>query len=538
MAFEKKTNIDNKKNALRVMPNSYEAEQAILGAILSDVEIAYEVVSELAVVDFYTTAHKTIFEEILNLKSSGKPVDIIMLSSSLSHKGLLSEVGGVTMLSELTESIPSVANVKYYLNIVKQKSLLRKIIRTGNEIIANAYDMEDSDKALSFAEAKIFEISQDNGEKSSLRPLADVALDVLNQYSDVYQTRQPKTGLMVGLSNLDELTNGFLPGQMIVIAARPGCGKTSFCMQIISNICKYQQEKVVACFNLEMSDTELAQRIIANVTQTPSSKFVMGDVNQEELDKMWASSAVFDKSKVYIDDSAQITAEQIMSKCRKLKMQKGRLDLVIIDYLQLMDSMKSNESKQQQVSDTSRAIKILAKELGVPVLLLSQMSRKIEGRDDKTPMLADLRESGAIEQDADMVMFLYAGDFELFNEEGTPIYLKVAKNRNGSVADLAYRWNKATMSYAPVRNIVIKAVDENGNTKGNGGAGSQNTANESQTSFVDNSRDSQAEDMDIHTNNYADDNLENIPIADMHDYDDPLAEIQNSDFSIKPKTTE
>ncbi len=530
MAYDKKVLPNKTLNALRTLPNSYEAEQATLGAIITDNEIADDIIGQLSEADFYTASHKIIFEEIIEIKRSGKPIDIIMLSNNLSQKNLLQNIGGVSMLAELTDALPSVANYKYYVNIIKQKSTLRKVIRACNDIVSQAYEVEDSDKVVAYAEAKIFELSNVNGNKSDLRHISDIAVEVLNKYSEVYQTKTIQSGLKVGLDNLDDLTNGFLPGQMLVLAARPGCGKTSFCMHILANICRQQPERVVACFNLEMSDTELVQRIITNITQTETKKFLKGEVSQPELDKMWQAGAVFEQTNIYVDDSAVITSEQIMSKCRKLKAKKGRLDFIIIDYLQLMSSMKKTESKQQEVTLMSRNIKILAKELQVPVLILSQMSRSIEKRsednpEDAKPKLSDLRESGAIEQDADMVMFLTEGDFELFDKQGVPIYLNVAKHRNGSTGELAFRWDKATMTYYPVFNIVVKK-DEDKTDKTNSQETNENTNNSSDT----NTEYSQ------NVSAYDDVPFDSVPLGEP--IDDIFEDIQGGDISFVPRKEE
>ncbi|MDE6614678.1 MAG: DnaB-like helicase C-terminal domain-containing protein, partial [Clostridia bacterium] len=272
---------------------------------------------------------------------------------------------------------------------------------------------------------------------------------VMERIEKAYSENGSQSGLQVGFRNLDEATNGFLPGQMIVLAARPGCGKTSFVMNMVSNIAsKKDSKEVVAVFNLEMSAIELVLRMMSNIAGIDSRDLQKGLENKDGLDKIWIAQEVLKNSNVYIDDSAEITTAQIMSKCRRLKAQKGRLDLVVIDYLQLISPTDSRKSKLEQVSDISRFVKLLAKELKVPVIILSQMSRSIEQRDDKTPMLSDLRDSGAIEQDADIVAFLTEGDFEASNGNA-PICLMIAKHRNGSVCDLYFEWDKSKMRFKP-----------------------------------------------------------------------------------------
>lgn len=465
MAFEKQSRQKKENTGLRVLPNNYEAEQAVLGAILSDNDIANDIVCDLREEDFYTPAHKIVFKCIKGLNTNNKPIDIVMLSNQLTLEDNLEKIGGVPMLVDLAQSISSTANCNYYVNILKQKSLLRSIIRSCNDIIGSSYEVEDAEKVLALAESLIYGISE-NKQNSSLLHISEATVEVLKRITDQYQHKATNTSLKVGFSNLDEHTNGFVGGQLIILAARPGCGKTSFAMNMVANIARQQPEKVVAVFNLEMSASELVSRLISNIANIDGEILKDGSNldDQNDMTKIWKAEAVLDQSNVYIDDTTLITAEQILSKCRRLKAQKGALDFVVVDYLQLMDSTSGYSSKQQQVADTSRAFKVLAKELKVPVLVLSQMSRSIEKREqeglDATPKLSDLRESGAIEQDADIVFFLSKGDFELFGKDGEAIYLNIAKHRNGSTGNLAFAWKKSVMEFVPVKNIVVKASEE------------------------------------------------------------------------------
>lgn len=464
MAFEKQSRQKKENTGLRVLPNNYEAEQAVLGAILSDNDIANDIVCDLREEDFYTPAHKIVFKCIKGLNTNNKPIDIVMLSNQLTLEDNLEKIGGVPMLVDLAQSISSTANCNYYVNILKQKSLLRSIIRSCNDIIGSSYEVEDAEKVLALAESLIYGISE-NKQNSSLLHISEATVEVLKRITDQYQHKTTNTSLKVGFSNLDEHTNGFMGGQLIILAARPGCGKTSFAMNMVANIAHQQPEKVVAVFNLEMSASELVSRLISNIANIDGEILKDGSNldDQNDMTKIWKAEAVLDQSNVYIDDTTLITAEQILSKCRRLKAQKGALDFVVVDYLQLMDSTSGYSSKQQQVADTSRAFKVLAKELKVPVLVLSQMSRSIEKREqeglDATPKLSDLRESGAIEQDADIVFFLSKGDFELFGKDGEAIYLNIAKHRNGSTGNLAFAWKKSVMEFVPVKNIVVKASE-------------------------------------------------------------------------------
>ncbi len=458
MAEEKRQN-----GAIRSMPCSLEAEQAVLGAIISDNEVAIRIVSDLSEDDFYAKNHKTIFAQIQKLSKDNKPIDIVMLASSLDREGLLSQVGGVTTLDELVDSIPSTANVDYYVNILNMNSLRRRLIRECRGVIDKSYEEEDAEKVVAYAESQIYNVAEKK-DSSSLLHVSNTTVEVMERIEKAYSESGSQGGLKVGFKNLDEATNGFMPGQMIVLAARPGCGKTSFVMNMVANIAsRKDSEEVVAVFNLEMSAGELVMRLISNIAGLDSRDLANGLENKDSLDKVWLAQDILQRSNVYIDDTAAITTEQIMSKCRRLKMQKGRLDLVVIDYLQLITPSDSKKSKLDSVSDISRFVKILAKELKVPVIILSQMSRGIEQRDDKEPKLSDLRDSGAIEQDADIVAFLTDGDFNV-DAGNAAIRFMIAKHRNGSVCDLYFEWDKSKMRFRPT--IATRIIPVTG---GNGG---------------------------------------------------------------------
>lgn len=445
------------QKTIRNYPCSVEAEQAVLGAIISDNDVANRIACNIQEDDFYTSIYKKIFAQIKKLINQNKPVDLVMLASSLEREGVLQEVGGVTTLDELLDSIPSTANIDYYVNILKKNSVLRKVITNCRDIIDTAYKEDDAEKVLAAAEALIYKISENN-ESSELAHISNATVEVMERIEKAYSESGSQGGLKVGFKNLDEATNGFMPGQMIVLAARPGCGKTSFAMNMVTNIASRKDSKeVIAVFDLEMSAVELVFRMMSNVAGIDSRDIQNGLENKEGLDKVWLAQDVLKNSNVYIDDSAMITCEQIMSKCRRLKAQKGRLDFVVIDYLQLISpsSYTAAKSKNEQVGDISRFIKLLAKELRVPVLILSQMSRNIENRDDKTPKLSDLRESGSIEQDADIVAFLTDGEFAV-DDGKTAITLMIAKHRNGSIGELYFEWDKSQMRFKPtVANRII-----------------------------------------------------------------------------------
>ncbi|MDE6967712.1 MAG: replicative DNA helicase, partial [Clostridia bacterium] len=442
----------------KIMPNNIEAEQSLLGSILIDDMVATEVLSELNVNDFYYQSHKLMFEAMQELQREGKPIDIITLSDKLvkskssdkSGKVVttdnLQKVGGMAYLTELTNAIPSSANFRYYFDIVKKNGMLRKIIGASNRISENTYGADDANRALAYAEKTIFELSDEQDNKDLVH-VNDTINTVLQGYEKVLIDPDCNKGQLSYFKNLDKFTNGYKGGQMIILAARPGCGKTSFAMNMVCNIAKNEPDKVVAVFNLEMSISELTQRILLTMASVPHESVING-ASADEFKRLWQAKKILEQSNVYIDDTANTTPEQIMSKCRRLKQMKKRLDFVVIDYLQLLKAQNSRQSIQQEVTEISRSIKIMAKELDVPVLALSQTSRDLEKRDDGDPKMSDLRESGAIEQDADQVYFLVKQK----NSEGDiqVIDLHIVKHRSGSTGKISFKWEGSMVKFTPL----------------------------------------------------------------------------------------
>ena len=435
------------KKTPRVIPNNIEAEQSILGAIMIDDNVAIEVLPMLNDIDFYVEAHKEIFRNMYYLQSVGKPIDVVTLSDRLTKEGKLESVGNIDYLIDLTNILPSSANYKYYFDIVKKNSMLRKIIHSSNEIIDNAYSSDDEAMALAFAEKKIFDIS-DNVENKELQHVNDTVNEVLKKYEEILTNPESNIGQRSYFKNLDSYTNGYKGGQVIVLAARPGCGKTSFAMNIVCNIARFEPEKVVAVFNLEMSISELTQRILLTTASVPQQHVLKG-ASADEFKRLWQAKKILEKSNVYIDDTASTTPEQIMSKCRRLKQLKGRLDFVVIDYLQLLKPHTKRSSIQQEVTEISRAIKIMAKDLNVPVLALSQTSRDLEKRDDGDPKMSDLRESGAIEQDADQIYFLVKEKGQE-DQNMQVIDLHIVKHRSGECGKISFKWEGSMVKFTPI----------------------------------------------------------------------------------------
>lgn len=445
---------NNSKKDVRVrqVPNNYEAEQSLLGAMLLDNEVANEVIGEIKMSDFYYESHRLIFEAISDLLMANQPVDIVTLTDKLG-KEALSKIGGVMYINEIMNILPSTANFREYCDIVKRDGRLRTIIRNAERIVENTYDADDENKALSFAEKMIYSISEE-GESSELAPVKESALQVMKKFQDILSNPDANKGLLTYFKNLDEITHGYQPGQLIVLAARPGCGKTTFAMNIVGNIAMRDPEKKIAVFNLEMNRNEVSERLMVGMAKVKLESMLTAKGTKEDYRKLWEVNQILADSNVYLDDTAKITAEQIMSKCRRLAQKKGGLDLVVIDYLQLLessDSKRTNDSKQQQVADISRAMKIMAKELKVPVILLSQMSRDVEKRDDKTPKLSDLRESGAIEQDADQVYFLSRPDNKDNEVDNKFVDLIIAKHRSGATGTIYFKFENEMLKFIPAQ---------------------------------------------------------------------------------------
>ena len=440
------------------MPASLEAERALLCSVFIDNELMYEL--KIGPEDFYAQAHRHIFGAMKELSVTAKPIDLITVSDKLTHAEVLEECGGVTYLSELAALLPSASQYKYYLDILTNSSLKRRVIRAAGEVTEYAFDPSNdkAEQALAYAEERIFSLSKDR-ESRELTHVGETAPEVIHRFQGIQKDPKAHLGLMSGFSALDELTKGFLGGQLIVIAARPGCGKTSFAMNTVGNIAMRSPNKKIAVFSLEMSVSELVQRMICNIAQVSMTLALSGRTNEADFERFWQVSRQLANSNVYIDDSANITPAEIMSKLRRIKAQKG-LDLVVIDYLQLLQGDRQRDNKVVEVADISRAMKIMAKELDVPVVLISQMNRGVEMRtENKKPMLSDLRDSGAIEQDADMVMFLNIAEQQMPGAKYKAIELIIAKHRSGPTGEIPYRFYGDTLRFQEINSDAKKMHD-------------------------------------------------------------------------------
>ena len=424
----------------KIPPHDIEAEQAVIGSMLTDKDAVSSAIEVLTEKDFYREDNKLIFVAIVSLFNRGEPIDIITVKAELESMGNFDKVGGIEYLAELPDKVPTTANVTKYIKIVEEKSTIRELIKAANEIIDLGYDAtENVDDIIDGAEKKIFDTIQ-NKSRNSYSAFKDVLVDSFTNLEELYNRKQHITGVPSGFTELDYKTAGFHGSELILIAARPAMGKSAFALNIAANAA-LKANVPVAIFSLEMSKEQLVNRILCSEAMVDSNKVRTGKLEEGDWVKLAESIGPLSEAQIYIDDTPGISITEIRSKCRKLKMEKN-IGMVIIDYLQLVQaSSRRNGSREQEISEISRSLKILAKELGVPVIALSQLSRAVEQRIDHRPMLSDLRESGAIEQDADLVMFLYRDDYYNAESEKKDIAeVIIAKHRGGSTGTLDLLW--------------------------------------------------------------------------------------------------
>ncbi|MFD2330716.1 replicative DNA helicase [Cohnella sp. GCM10020058] len=417
----------------RVPPQNLEAEQAVLGAILLESEALITAMERLNTEDFYSVAHQRIFEAMVDLNENNQPMDLITITATLRDRGQLEEVGSVSYLAKLASAVPTAANVDYYAQIVEEKAMLRRLIRTATQIVSSGYASEDDVGALlNDAEARIMELSNRRAAHGFIS-IRDVLMDVFERVEFLFNHKGGTTGIPSGFIDLDKMTSGFQRNDLIIVAARPSVGKTAFALNIAQNVAVRAQE-TVAIFSLEMSAAQLVQRMICAESNVDAGRMRTGFLEGDDWEKLSMAIGSLSEAQVYIDDTPGITVAELRAKCRRLKKEKG-LGMILIDYLQLIQGRgKAGENRQQEVSEISRTLKQIARELEVPVIALSQLSRGVEQRQDKRPMMSDLRESGSIEQDADIVAFLYRDDYYNHDtEKKNIIEIIIAKQRNGPV---------------------------------------------------------------------------------------------------------
>ncbi|RDI40893.1 replicative DNA helicase [Falsibacillus pallidus] len=426
----------------RIPPQNIEAEQAVLGAIFLE-PASLTVASEVLIPDdFYRSSHQKIYNVILKLSDVGKAIDLITVSEELGAAKELEDVGGISYLSELAAAVPTAANIEYYARIVEEKSLLRRLIRTATNIAKDGYSREDEVEALlGEAEKNIMEVAQ-RKNAGAFHNIKDVLVRTYDNIELLHNRQGDITGIATGFAELDRMTAGFQRNDLIIVAARPSVGKTAFALNIAQNVATKTEENV-AIFSLEMGAEQLVMRMLCAEGNINAQNLRTGSLTDEDWRKLTMAMGSLSNSGIFIDDTPGIRITEIRSKCRRLKQEHG-LGMILIDYLQLIQgSGRSGENRQQEVSEISRSLKELARELQVPVIALSQLSRGVEQRQDKRPMMSDIRESGSIEQDADIVAFLYRDDYyDKESENKNIIEIIIAKQRNGPVGTVSLAFVK------------------------------------------------------------------------------------------------
>ena len=436
---------------LRSVPNSKEAEQAVLSAMFlskNAQDVAFEMLDESA---FYYDNNRKIYLALKSLYDGNIPIDMTTITNELKNKGYLEEIGGVIYLTEVLNTESTAANINYYLKIVQDDSLLRRLIEVSNDVNQMGYNTDkDVSETLDEAERKILSIVKDR-RSTEFQTIKDVVYRVQKNLQTLAETKGDITGIATGWTDFDKITSGLHENQFIIIAARPAMGKTAFALNLATNVVT-SSKRSVAVFNLEMGAEQLANRMLSSLGQIEGYKFMSGKLNNNDYVKFNEALSQLEDTNLFLDDTPGITIGEIRSKCRRLKTSSSGLDLVIIDYLQLISGGKNyGANRQQEVSDISRSLKMLAMELNIPIIALAQLSRSVESREDKRPLMSDLRESGSIEQDADIVAFLYRDDYykkELRNDNNTSISeLIIGKHRNGTTGTINLLFKRDTSTF-------------------------------------------------------------------------------------------
>ena len=436
----------------REIPHNIDAEQSVLGAMFLTKKALQKALELLDGSEFYSDNHAKIFECIKNLDAKGSIVDITTVANELSNRNWLKQVGDIEYLTEIIESVPSAAGIDEYIKIVEDKSILRRLIDEATSIITDSYNTSNNiSEVIETAEKKIFEVSK-SLRSTEFKSIQDVLYKTQADIEKLSENKGDITGIPTGYYELDKLTSGFHPHELIIVAARPGMGKTAIALNFVTNIA-INSKKTIALFNMEMGAEQLATRMLSSVGQIEGSKLKTGNLEHSDWKRLNEAISRLSNTKIFIDDTAGQTVGEIRSKCRKLATSPDGLDLVLIDYLTLIQgTSKNGANRQQEVADISRALKTMAMELNVPVIALSQLSRGIEQRVDKKPMLSDLRESGAIEQDADIVAFLHCTDEER-EKQNSLMEFVIRKHRNGPLADVPLIFQRATSTFVNVTNV-------------------------------------------------------------------------------------
>lgn len=414
----------------RIPPQSKEAEQSVLGSMIIDKEAIYAAAELLNDKDFYSSAHQKIFAGIIALSEKGEPVDLVTLSEELDRQHCLEDIGGRSYLVGLANAVPTAANIQYHSQIVREKAILRSLINAATGIVSRSYESPHNvDEFLDEAEQLVFEIGR-RGKHQGFAPLKEVLIQAFDRIEKLYDDKKGVTGLSTGFTDLDRICSGLQNSDLIVIAARPSMGKTTLALNMAQQVA-IRDKKATAFFSMEMSKEQLAQRLLCAESQVDAQNMRRGILSQDEWQKLTRAVGPLSDSPLYIDDTASLSVMEVRAKARRLKAEKG-LEVVFVDYLQLMRGFSRFESRQQELSEISRALKALAKELNIPVVALSQLSRAVEKRPERRPILSDLMESGGIEANADLVMFIYRESYySRDTDKGNIAEINIAKQRNG-----------------------------------------------------------------------------------------------------------
>ncbi|MGB9768141.1 replicative DNA helicase [Dictyoglomus turgidum] len=442
----------NKEDILgRVPPHNEEAEQAVLGAMLLSRDAIAKVIEILNPDSFYYEHHGIIFRIIVELFEKGLPVDLVSVTEELRSRNLLERVGGSVYLASLLDVVPTAANVEYYANIVAEKALLRRLITAGTEIVSLGYrENENPELLVDKAEQLIFDIAQHHRFRT-LVPLRDILAKSFKEIERIHQTGKPFTGIPTGFWDLDRKTGGFQPSDLIIVAARPGMGKTSFCLNIAQHVA-LEEHLPVAIFSLEMSSFQLALRLLGSEAQIDIHRLRTGQIREQEWPKLARAFGKLAEAPIFVDDTPDLNVIEMRARARRLKAEIG-LSLIIVDYLQLIRLLDRDKSEHQQISEISRGLKSLARELEVPVIAISQLSRAVETRAERRPQLSDLRGSGGLEQDADVVIFIYregyykAQEAEIDSDLPEEVEIIIAKQRNGPTGTVKLLFMKNSTSF-------------------------------------------------------------------------------------------
>ena len=420
----------------KLPPQALEAEQSLLGGLLLDNRRWDEVSDEVGRVDFYNQSHRLIFDAVRALQGKNEPADVITVSEWLEQNGNLEEAGGLAYVGNLASNTPSTANILNYARIVRERSILRSLISAANEISDTAYTPEGKTprEVLDHAEKLVFDISEHDGRRrQGFTAIQELLTRSVDHIEELYESKETVTGMPTGFTDLDEMTAGLQRGDLVVVAGRPSMGKTAFAMNVAEFVA-LEKNRPVAVFSMEMPGEQLAMRLLSSIGRINSNKVRTGRLGDDDWPRLTSAVGLLDKAPIFVDDTAGLNPLDLSSRARRLSREHSDLGLVVVDYLQLMQSMENNENRATEISNITRALKMLAKELNVPVMVLSQLNRSLEQRPNKRPIMSDLRESGAIEQDADVIFFVYRD--EVYNEESEQkgrAEIIIGKQRNGPI---------------------------------------------------------------------------------------------------------